>query len=70
MIVIARDGWQDTYCLAQHKDDGYTVVQAIDGWRDTPDAAEKKRIDQIWCSKVIPVKSSRVVFAEHRNTGV
>ena len=60
--LIARDGWQDTYCLAQHKDDGYTVVQAIDGWRDTPDAAEKKRIDQIWCSKVIPVKSSRVVF--------
>ena len=46
----------------RHKDDGYTVVQAIDGWRDTPDAAEKKRIDQIWCSKVIPVKSSRVVF--------
>lgn len=39
--LIARDGWQDTYCLAQHKDDGYTVVQAIDGWRDTPDAAEK-----------------------------
>lgn len=60
--LIARDGWQDTYCLAQHKDDGYTVVQAIDGWRDTPDAEEKKRIDQIWCSKVIPVKSSRVVF--------
>ena len=25
-------------------------------------AAAKKRIDQIWCSKAVPVKSSRVVF--------
>ena len=40
----------------------YTVVQAIDGWRDAPDAEAKKRIDQIWCSKAVPVKSSRVVF--------
>ena len=60
--LILRSGWQDTYRLARQRDDGYTVVQAIDGWRDTPDAAEKKRIDQIWCSKVIPVHSSRVVF--------
>ena len=37
-------------------------MQAIDGWRDAPDAAAKKRIDQIWCSKAMPVKSSRVVF--------
>ena len=37
-------------------------MQAIDGWRDAPDAAAKKRIDQIWCSKTVPVKSSRVVF--------
>ena len=41
---------------------GYTVVQAIDGWRDATDAAAKKRIDQIWCSQVIAVKSTRVVF--------
>ena len=37
-------------------------MQAIDGWRDAPDAEAKKRIDQIWCSKAVPVKSSRVVF--------
>ena len=48
--------------MAQQRDDGYTVVEAIDGWRDAPDAAAKKRIDQIWCSKAVPVKSSRVVF--------
>ena len=38
------------------------VTQAIDGWRDAPNAAAKKRIDQIWCSQALPVKSSRVVF--------
>ena len=57
-----HSGWQDTYRLARQRDDGYTVVQAIDGWRDAPDAAAKKRIDQIWCSQAVPVHSSRVVF--------
>lgn len=60
--LILRSGWQDTYRLAQQKDEGCTVVQAIDGWRDAPNAAAKKRIDQIWCSKPMAVKSSRVVF--------
>ena len=60
--LILRSGWQDTYRLARQRDDGYTVVQAIDGWRDAPDAAAKKRIDQIWCSQTVPVHSSRVVF--------
>ena len=60
--LVLRSGWQDTYRLAQERDEGYTVVQAIDGWRDAPDAEAKKRIDQIWCSKAVPVKSSRVVF--------
>lgn len=60
--LVRRSGWQDTYCMAQQRDAGYTVVEAIDGWRDAPDAAAKKRIDQIWCSKAVAVKSSRVVF--------
>ena len=60
--LVLRSGWQDTYRLAKQRDDGYTVVQAIDGWRDAPNGAAKKRIDQIWCSKAIAVKSSRVVF--------
>ncbi len=60
--LILRSGWQDTYRLARQRDDGYTVVQAIDGWRDAPDAAAQKRIDQIWCSEALPVRSSRVVF--------
>lgn len=60
--LVAADGWQDTYLLAEQKDDGYTVVQAIDGWRDSPDADAKKRIDQIWCSEKLPIKSSTVAF--------
>lgn len=31
--LVLRSGWQDTYRLAQERDEGYTVVQAIDGWR-------------------------------------
>ena len=61
--LVLGSGWQDTYRLAQQRDAGYTVVEAIDGWRDAPDAAAKKRIDQIWCSKAVAVKSSRVVFS-------
>ena len=60
--LVLGSGWQDTYRLAQQRDAGYTVVEAIDGWRDAPDAAAKKRIDQIWCSQAVPVHSSRVVF--------
>lgn len=60
--LVAADDWQDTYLLAQNKDDGYTVEEAIDGWRDAPDAGAKKRIDQIWCSEKLPIKSSTVVF--------
>lgn len=60
--LVASDGWRDTYCLARQKDDGNTVVQAIDGWRDDPQAAAKKRIDQIWCSQKLAVERSRVVF--------
>ena len=34
----------------------------VQGSLDVPDAAAKKRIDQIWCSQAIAVKSTRVVF--------
>lgn len=44
--LVLGSGWQDTYRLAQQRDAGYTVVEAIDGWRDAPDAAAKKRIDR------------------------
>ena len=58
-------GWQDTYLMAEQKDDGDTVEGRIDGWREG-DAAQalpgKMRMDQIWCSRKIPVRSSRVLW--------
>lgn len=42
--LVLRSGWQDTYRLAQQRDEGYTVMQAIDGWRDAPDAAAKSAL--------------------------
>lgn len=60
--LVTASGWQDTYLLAQQKDSGHTVEQQIDGWRDAPDADAKKRIDQIWCSEKLPIKTSTVVF--------
>lgn len=68
--LILHSGWQDTYRLARQRDDGDTVVQAIDGWRDAPNAAARKRIDQIWCSQALPVRSSRVVFNGEREPWV
>ena len=38
------------------------IEPAYEAKRDAPDAAAKKRIDQIWCSQTVPVHSSRVVF--------
>ena len=62
---ITKSGWQDTYLLADEKDDGITVSGVIDGWRDKiadPDKCLGMRIDQIWCSRKTPVASSKVIF--------
>ena len=42
-----------------------TVRGVIDGWRDKiaePEKLEGMRIDQIWCSRSVPVLSSKVIF--------
>lgn len=62
---IRHSGWQDTYLLADEKDDGITVAGVIDGWRDqvlSPDTLKGMRIDHIWCSDSVPVRSSNVIF--------
>lgn len=62
---IAKAGWQDTYLLADEKDDGITVSGVIDGWRDKiaePEKCPGMRIDQIWCSRKMPVERSKVIF--------
>lgn len=61
---IRAAGWQDTYLLAGTKGSGYTVEGVIDGWRDklTSPIPDGMRIDHIWCSRKVPVKSSCVLF--------
>lgn len=59
--LVASDGWFDTYELAVEKDDGWTMFGMIDGWRDQK-AVPFRRIDQIWVSEEIPVKTSRIHF--------
>lgn len=59
--MIRRSGWQDTYELAGQKDDGITVDHSIDGWKDQRKDSGM-RIDYIWTSEKVPVRSSRVIF--------
>lgn len=60
--MITDSGWQDSYLLAQNKDSGITVGNVIDGWREKITDTKGMRIDQIWCNRKMPVKSSRVLF--------
>ena len=63
--LIKESGWQDTYLLAEKKDVGNTVRGVIDGWRDKlsqEDMLEGMRIDHIWCSEMVKVRSSRTCF--------
>lgn len=62
---IRSSGWQDSYTMARKNDEGLTVAGVIDGWREYLKDADKvsgMRIDHIWCSKELPIKSSRVIF--------
>lgn len=63
---VMRSGWMDTWKAAKDKDIGVTVGSVIDGWKDKVHAdsmSEQRgmRIDFIFCSKAIPVESSKVV---------
>lgn len=61
--MISRSDWHDSFILAEKRDSGITVGGAIDGWRDKISGdCSGMRIDQLWCSDKIPVKSSRVIF--------
>lgn len=58
---IQNSGWLDTFRLAEQKDNGITVEGTIDGWHSVP-APKGMRMDYIWCSKSVPVQSSKVLF--------
>ncbi|WP_054742345.1 endonuclease/exonuclease/phosphatase family protein [Cellulosilyticum ruminicola] len=52
-------GLEDTYTLAEEKDEGATVEGEIAGWDGNK---ESLRIDLILMNKVLNVKTSRVIF--------
>lgn len=66
---IGKQGWKDTYQLAEKKDSGITVEEEIDGWKDTDnrgDCKKEKRLDYIFCNKEENIKSS-YVFCNGKN---
>ena len=58
--AVTACGWMDTYLAAQERSDGFTVPGTIDGWENR--SSSPKRLDYIWCSQPIPIRSSRVLF--------
>lgn len=56
--TVIKNGWFDTYTLANERDSGITVKGKIAGWKSEND----KRIDFIFTNKEKAVKSSKVIF--------
>lgn len=56
---LVTQTWFDTYHLANQKDAGFTVAEAIDGWTDNQSGL---RIDYIFSNRLVNVCSSRVIF--------
>lgn len=56
---LVTQTWFDTYHLAEHKDYGYTVAEAIDGWTDNQSGL---RIDYIFANRPVKTLSSQVIF--------
>lgn len=57
---VAACGWIDTYQTAREKGNGITVPGIIDGWEDKQ--LSGLRLDYVWCSRPIPILSSRTIF--------
>lgn len=58
--MLVELGWKDTYAAAEIRDSGITVPGNIDGWRDGQH--EGMRLDYIWTSQDLRVRSSQVVL--------
>lgn len=56
---LVTQTWFDTYHLAEEKDAGYTVADAIDGWTDNQSGL---RIDYIFANQPIKTLSSQIIF--------
>lgn len=60
--LVTASGWKDTYLLAEERDDGITVEEAIDGWKERETGSSKgMRIDSIWTWGEEQIVSSRVI---------
>lgn len=56
---MVTQNWFDTYQLAEQKDKGFTVAEAIDGWTENQGGL---RIDYIFVNHPIKTSSSNVIF--------
>lgn len=61
--LVTKSGFHDSFLMAKNHDSGITVRKHIDGWEN--EELKRLRIDQIWCSEKVAVKSSRVIFSGH-----
>lgn len=69
--LVRQDGWQDTYLLAERKDSGITVAGGIDGWKERlQEPGTGMRLDYLFCSSPVQVRSSRVVCNGDRDPQV
>ncbi len=60
--LVTASGWKDTYLLAEERDNGITVEEAIDGWKEKEAGApEGMRIDSIWTWGEERILSSKVI---------
>lgn len=57
---VASCGWVDTYMAAKEKGSGITVPGLIDGWEHKK--LSGLRLDYIWCSHRVPIRSSKTIF--------
>src|SRR5699024_10344209 len=56
---MLKNGWLDTYQLANNRDYGVTVGGNIAGWENNHD---EKRIDFIFTNQHVTITSSNVIF--------
>lgn len=56
---IIKNGWNDSYEIAEKKDCGNTVTDDIDGWKDNKG---KMRIDYIFTKEKIRIKKCETLF--------
>lgn len=58
---VIKNGFYDTYTLAQEKDDGTTAHSQIDGW-EKEQKLRKMRIDYIFTNRKQKILSSHTIF--------